>query len=762
MKLRNVFIFILFIGSNSAFSQTKATIKARENYAKGKYPEARGNCIKGLEDDKSETELWYIKAISEFEMYQMPKHRKGDVDYFKECMKSAVKAKNYDSEGRWYKIYGDRFLPLVAANNKEAISNFGQGRYPRALQTYKSSYELTGDTVALGMAGHCYYLMNQYLDASKTLSKVANMNFAANVKGNSSKTYVREAFEDLTAYYLDERKLYDSALIYCEMGLEVFPLNLKLLAWERQMLNLDMAKIRSNNGYCEEYNQLIYKSLHYFPSDTFYLHEQNNYYLGQIGLLAQNKEWADAELDYKDWFERKSELIGNKAKNPTDPFLTKDSATFIAKALEYFLSINAKGATLFFFYKWYPMQFKTEAIDEKRLEALLNNPPAGISHRLISMLMDHASEKYPKNVTIKKHRLTIYNAWLKQPISYYDWTNIIAMSDTIIKDFPKNLSLKPQQQKLLARSIDSLAKYGHTDLAWGYYYRLNNDNPKFEGLSKIQLKIAKADFEKRFKGSKIAFTKIKGKQLSQTGWTGNSKLCNAGTLPDTTINKITDRINYFRQNSGVKTPISVDPNKIIACLEAATMYAPIGVFSREPKPETHKCYSAAAADAAKYGQAVLESNPAQCITVLMNDEKSDEIYNRRLLTHPGLINYGFGCAENNSVFWLADKSFLTIDSAYYKNHFVCWPSAGACPVMLMFDKWSFSMLADFTDAVVTANSKKLGPVEFNTQVEQGNALGLPTLIIIPLGFIKWEAGDEINITISLKNKKSYSYSTALF
>jgi hypothetical protein len=41
-------------------------------------------------------------------------------------------------------------------------------------------------------------------------------------------------------------------------------------------------------------------------------------------------------------------------------------------------------------------------------------------------------------------------------------------------------------------------------------------------------------------------------------------------------------------------------------------------------------------------------------------------------------------------------------------------------------------------------------------------LGLPTLAITPLGMTKWEAGDEIKITITLKNKKSYSYTTTLF
>jgi hypothetical protein len=46
--------------------------------------------------------------------------------------------------------------------------------------------------------------------------------------------------------------------------------------------------------------------------------------------------------------------------------------------------------------------------------------------------------------------------------------------------------------------------------------------------------------------------------------------------------------------------------------------------------------------------------------------------------------------------------------------------------------------------------------------EAGNGLGLPTLVIIPLGMQKWEIGDVIKTTVTLKNKKVYSYSTELF
>jgi hypothetical protein len=298
--------------------------------------------------------------------------------------------------------------------------------------------------------------------------------------------------------------------------------------------------------------------------------------------------------------------------------------------------------------------------------------------------------------------------------------------------------------------------------AWGCFYRLQKENPKFVGLGALQVRLAKADFDVRYKGSKIGYATVKGKKLAQTGWTGNSKTCTVGTLPDSTLQKITQRINYFRQNSGVTQGIQFDQDKHIASMQAATMYAPIGVFSREPKPETHKCYTAAAADAAMYGTVVLESNPAQSTTVLMSDTKSEELYNRRLLTHPGMINYGFGCAENNTVFWLADKNIMPVDTQYYREHFVAWPAAGATPAMLVFERWSFSILQPLDEATVSIVSKKHGNIESNVSVQPGNGLGLPTLAITPLGMTPWSAGDEIKITITLKNKKSYTYTTVLF
>ena len=72
------------------------------------------------------------------------------------------------------------------------------------------------------------------------------------------------------------------------------------------------------------------------------------------------------------------------------------------------------------------------------------------------------------------------------------------------------------------------------------------------------------------------------------------------------------------------------------------------------------------------------------------------------------------------------------------------------------------VLQPLDEATVSIVSKKHGNIESNVSVQPGNGLGLPTLAITPLGMTQWSAGDEIKITITLKNKKSYTYTTVLF
>lgn len=769
LRKKTIYFFIAAIailGISDAVAQSKAVLKARKALGDKKYASAQKISAKGLEKQRDDYELYYIKAICEFQMSEIPKYADGNNNWAKDAVKSAVKARKYDDNNVYFKIYGEQLKPIVLYNNQQALANYAQKKYAQAVQMYRNSFELTGDTVALGMMGHSLYLKGDEMEAIKTMRTVAGWNYAAFAKNEGANTYVREAFEVLTDYYF-QKKQGDSAILYCEMGLEIFPKNLRLLAYEKNMVSTAMAKTKEKTGLSTLYNSLLEKGLSYFPSDTFFLHQQNAYYLNRIRQACNEDKLNDAYLFHLDFYNRKQELLSMKSVNKSDPFLIKDSIGFMARGLEYFLARNDAEATLFYFFKWYGAYYHLANVNEKTIEGMLKTPPQQLSRRLVAMLVDYSAITYPKNKNFKQYRLNILQDWTKKPIPYYEWDRILRFSDSAVKDFPKNAVVKQDRVKLYLRSIDSCSKLKHFDLAWKYYYQLQDlaiATPL--DIKNWQEKLAKADFEYRFKGSRIYYTNVAGtkqKKMAQTGWHGgNSKNCESGKLPDSTLVKISNRINYFRQNSGALNPYMLDFGKVAGAQEASVLFANKEVFTQTPKPETHPCYTDLAATACELGMAVQESNPAQSTTILMSDKKSEGFLTRRMLTHPGFETFGVGAAENNSFFWIADQQAAGLDSVFWKKHASCWPAAGASPAMLVFDQWSYSSLIDLSKATVKMNSAKLGNIEVTQRWVAGNALGLPTLVWEPVMEQKWEPGDKITVIIEMAKMKPIQYQVLLF
>ncbi len=758
--------FLAMVSTNLLDAQTKNVLKARKAFAEKKYAAAQKICAKGLEKQRDDYELYYIKSICEFQMSEISKYANGDNNWAKDAVKSAVKARKFDDNNIYFSTYAEQLKPIVAYNNQQALANYAQKKYAQAVQMYRNSYELTGDTVAFGMMGYSLYLKGDEMEAIKTMRIVAGWNYAAFAKNEKPNTYVREAFEVLTDYYY-QKKQGDSAILYCEMGLEVFPKNLRLLGFEKQMLSTAMAKTKEKTGLSTLYNSLLEKGLSYFPSDTFFLHQQNAYYLNRIAQACDEGRLNDAYLFHLDFYNRKQELIALKSVNKSDPFLLKDSIGFMARGLEYYLARNESKATLFYFFKWFGAYYHIDKIDEKTVDGMLKIPPQQLSRRLVSMLVEYSIATYPKNKNFRQYRLNILQDWTKKPVPYYEWERILRFSDSVAKDFPKNTAFKSERLKLYFRGIDSCSKLKHFDLAWKYYYQLQDlaIAPALD-LKNWQEKLAKADFEYRFKGSKIYYTTIAGsktKKIAQTGWTGgNTKLCEPGKLPDSTLIKITNRINYFRQNSGALNPYMLDFGKVAGAQEAAVLFSNKGVFTQTPKPETHPCYTDLAATACELGMAVQESNPAQSTTILMSDKKSEVFLTRRMLTHPGFETFGVGSAENNSFFWIAEQQAPILDSNFWKKHAVTWPVAGASPAMLVFDQWSYSSLIDLSKATVKMVSTKLGAIEVTQRWVAGSAVGLPTLVWESVVEQKWEPGDKITVTIEVAKMKPIQYQVLLF
>ena len=753
-----------------ANAQSVSLIKAEKAFDDKKYEKCIKICDKGVQKDKSVVELYFIKTKAQYALSLITPQADGETNYAKECIKSAIKAKTKDKEHEFTLKYKELFNNIAKQNNKTALEIFNQEKYVKALPYYTKSYELTYDTVAYGMMGICYWFTKNEKEALKIMQKVAQWNFDANEDHLHQSTYLVQAFEILASYY-NKRNQIDSSLRFTEMGLTIFPKNLALIRCEKRLIQERLNYIKGNYGLNSEANLWIDRGLTYLKDDTFLLQNQNTFYLTKIGYNCEKRDFAEAAKYHTEFYNAKQNTLSKKVKNKLDEYLIADSMEFSAKCLSYFLSKNAEKSIVYFFYNWYPQFFKSPQIDEKGLETILSNPPSYVTKRLILALMNHGGRTYPKNKNLKTYRLNTFNNWKSQPIFPVEWHGLLATADSVMKDFPKILELKKEKEKLIVRAIDSFYNYKQVDICWGYLRKLKDEFPANQIAPKINYALSRLDFELRYKGSKIANRKTASNTIvAETGWNGLSKRCDYGEMPDSTLKKLENRINYFRQNAGVRDILAVDKERSAKCQEASVMFAPIGVFSREPGPETHTCYTKDAGQAAMFGQMVKDPNPAIALTVLMSDDKSEELYNRQFVLAPNSRKLGIGASENNTVAWVTTPTDKLIDTPYYNTHFIAWPPA-FCPKMFLFDKWSFSMYGDFSKAKVTielisAKNKTPKVISNTLKVEKAPMMPFSTLVITPSITEKEKSeigeGDTFRISVELNPKKKYSFTSTIW
>lgn len=740
-------------------AQDKNLEKGRKMLADKQWSRARSAAEKAVEKDKTAAEWWYIKASAEYEMSRMDKFRGGKINYFRESVKSAVKARQRDESGRFMDRYGNWMREITVQNNKDAMASYAQASYARAIQMYRNSYQLTGDTIAYGMLGLSYLKDRQEREGIKILKTVATWNYGAFSNGTGTGSYMREPFEFLSNYYID-KGFPDSARLYTDMGLTIYPLNTVLRSNVRSLLVFELDEA-TKSGYGADYIEVVNRALSYFPADSQFLYAQNYYYLQRLGALSKSKPWDDADRLQKEFYAMKKQAVLNGVVNGSDIFLIKDSTAFLFQCLDYFLWRNNQKAIAFCFSRWFPAQKRIPGMNESVMESLLKNPPDNISRKLLAILFADAREDYPKNKKITQYRLDYFNKWTAKPVRKAETYLQLDMADALVADYPADKKLQSTRQTLLMRCADTAIADENMYGAWRFFNRLNAEYPATPGLIQLHQRLAEKDFAVRYAGTKIAYTTVKGVKKASTGWNGNSLVCDAGQLPDSTLAKVIDRLNYFRQNAGVLSAMTLSMDRVKKCQEAATMFAPLGIFSREPKPETHECYSQGAAEAAANSQAILEPNPAQCVTIFMDDKKSDEMINRRAILNPGSQYVGFGSAENNSVFWLLDLA-PSADSNLYKKQFVSWP-ARFSPRMLIMSKWTFSMDAPLRDATVKITDETGSEVPLSVTWQEAGEMNLQTLVIKPSADLaKKPAGTTWTVKVSLKNKKSYEYKVTSF
>lgn len=767
LRLKHIALWAVFIMfSILSHAQPLSVIKAEKFFESKKFEKCVKVCEKGIKKDKSVIELIYIKCKAEYELSLIVPQKEGEKNWAKECIKTAIKAKSKDKEKEFTKKYAVLFDKIAKQNNQEAAELFQQKKYVKSIAFYKNSFELTGDTIAYGMMGIGHWFNKNEAEALKIMQKVALWNYDAHEDQLHTSTYLVQAFEILASYY-NKRKQADSSLRYTEMGLDIFPKNPSLSQNEKYLIHQRIIQIKNDFGINSEANNWAKRGLYYLPGDTFLLLTQNQFYLNKIGFMCEKRDYPEAKKYHQEFFQTKKELALKGVNIQTDEFLTSDSLTFSGKCLTYYLSKNTEKSILFYFYNWYPQYYNTNQIDEKQLERILNNPPDFVSKRLVLALMNHAGRSYPRNRNFKNYRLETFLKWKGQVIYPIEWKGLLSTNDSVIKDFPTKLELKKTKELLIVQALDSFFKYKQLDICWGYLRKLKDEFPGNKKIMGFNMNLSKLDFEIRYKGTKIHNRKTeKGLMVAETGWNGFSKRCDYGELPDSTLKKLETRINYFRQNAGLRDLLMLDKDRTEKCQQASVMFAPIGVFSREPGPETHTCYSRGAGEAAMFGQMVKDPNPAIGITVLMSDEKSEELYNRQFILAPNSRKFGIGASENNTVTWITTPNDKIIDSSFYLNHFISWPPAGYCPKLFLFDKWSFSMAGDLRKAKVSIVSKTLGNISVKTKIEQAPMVPFQTIVMLPNLTEKQKQelkeGEVFTVVIEISQKKKVTYTTTIW
>ncbi len=757
-------VFTFFFGGLS-FGQAVSIVKAKKAIAAKQYEKAVKICEKGIEKDRSLTELLYIRAWAELEMAKDPKFN-SEMNYTKACLKSLDKAEMKDKdkelkeEYTWlYKSISDHYL-------LEGLEYYRRDQFSKAIPVFQTCYELSKDTVAYTHLGLSFFEINNFKSAFPILTKVSEWMHNSWEQNTQKHTYNLKVYQELAKYYAD-RNNEDSSIIYIEYGLDIFPNDIKLTRTALIVVKNKIEKLRKEFALNTQLLKWINMGLVYDKNDYYFLDLQNDYYLERLNYVFVRNDLNTAKEIDSAFFADKKALSLRKANQKKDIFLTNDSLLFINECLKYFMAKNTEKGIVYFFYKWYPLVFSTPQINEAGLESILKNPPATVSKRLIFALINHSVVTYPKNNQMKIHKQSIYNKWKNGNINETEFKYLFNLNDQLRADFPKTvLELNADKERLLVRAIDTFLLKKEMEITWSHFNRLKREFPKNSRIDSFAKKIAKLDFEIRYKNTRIYNKKVGNEMRALTGWDGLSKKCNYGSMPDSTVQKVTDRINYFRQNAGVKEIVTYNKLQAQKCQEASVMYAPVGVFTREPTPETHLCYSNNAVEAAQFGQAVKDNNPAIAATVLMSDEKSEELYNRQYILAPNAKYYGFGSSENNSVFWMVNPNDKLLDSAFYTKNFISWPPQGYCPKMFLFDKWSFSMMGDLSKATVEISSKSLDKIKCTSvKVEKAPMLPFSTLIFTPpireSEFKMLPEGETIYITITINPKKIIKYQFTL-
>lgn len=253
-------------------------------------------------------------------------------------------------------------------------------------------------------------------------------------------------------------------------------------------------------------------------------------------------------------------------------------------------------------------------------------------------------------------------------------------------------------------------------------------------------------------------------ESSDVPWSGDEPSCNAGDVPQTTMDKMFMRIEYFRKAVGLHNTVSENETKSEKAQQAALMMKSNGTLDHFP-PDSWKCYSTAGDEGA--GNSLLtQTRNAEAVDSYMRDAGSANgpVGHRRWLLWPRLQEIGVGNTDNTNAIWVLGNAGTPPSDA---PEFISWPPKGYTPKQFAYPRWSFSIAnADFTGTSITMKDQNNQSVAITIE-ELDNAYGDRTIVWVPsinVNSLTEDATFQVSLTnVGIGDElKDYDYNVILF
>jgi len=225
-----------------------------------------------------------------------------------------------------------------------------------------------------------------------------------------------------------------------------------------------------------------------------------------------------------------------------------------------------------------------------------------------------------------------------------------------------------------------------------------------------------------------------GSDIVDTGWTGNTSSCNAGTVPQSTHDKVIKRINYFRRND-------------------QTNHFP---------PDSWSCWTQDGYDGATKSNLVL-SHSTTAIKIFIEDPGPGnfDVGHRRWILHSTKTQFSYGTTNKSMALGVIGVTEGNTQIPPY----IAYPPNGFIPQELVFPRWSFSIpKADFSSADVTMSGPN-GNISLDVVSRTLAHVGDNTIVWEPRG-INTNSTNDVSYTIAVSGvtnapESSYTYTATI-